>query len=284
MNDLPEWVRDRIPGGTVGRGARQVIEVLDRQPRVASYASTADIARRARVNEATVVRTAQLLGLRGWPALRLEVRSRYLASLSAGQVLSEHLPQSRSPAADAIRQDVHNLESLVRGIDVDEIAAVAEMLTTRRRALVIGSGSFAAPGLQLAHLGQTMGYDIRLQTGGSTALLNEAALLTPDDCLVVLSFWWVPRLIVAAAQVVRDNGGTVVAISDRRFSPLEPLAHRSVIVPSEGASLFPSLTAAMTIVHSVLAEMVSQDESRVRATVERNEARWHEHDLFDFTG
>lgn len=284
MDGVPEWVVDRVPGGSLGRGARRVIEVLDRQPQVASYASTADIARRAGVNEATVVRTAQVLGFRGWPALRLEVRGRYLASLSAGQVLTEHLGHSRSSAADAIRQDLQNMEALVRGLDVEEIEAVAELLTTCRRAVVIGSGSFAAPGLQLAHLGQTMGYDIRLQTGGATAVLNEVGLLTEDDCLVVLSFWWVPRLIVAAATIAHENGCPVVAISDRRSSPLAPLARCTVIAPSEGASLFPSLTAATTVVHAVLADMVSRDESNIRARVERNEAVWREQDLFDVTG
>ena len=283
MDDLPEWVRERVSGVSVGRGARQVIEVLDLHPQIASYASTADVAWRARVNEATVVRTAQLLGFQGWPALRLEVRSRYLASLSAGQVLNEHLAQSRSSAADAIRQDVANLESLIRGVDVAEIGAVAELLTSCRRGVVVGSGTFAAPGVQLSHMAQTMGYDLRLQTGGATALFNEAALLGPDDCLVVMSFWWVPKHVVAAAQIAVDNGCAVVLVSDRRTSPLAPLAKHTLIAPSEGASLFPSLTAPMTIVHCILAEMVSRDEPRVRATVERNERLWRQHDLFDFS-
>jgi len=281
--DLPEWVRDRVAGDSVSVGARRVIEVLDQQPQIASYASTADMARRARVNEATVVRTAQLLGFKGWPALRLEVRSRYLASLSAGQVLSEHLSQSRSSAADAIRQDVANLESLIRGLDPDEIAAVAELLTSCRRGVVLGSGSFAAPGLQLAHLAQTMGYDIRLLSGGATALFNAAALLGEHDCLVVMSFWWVPRHVVAAAEIAHENGCSVILLSDRRTSPLAPLARRTLVAPSEGASLFPSLTAPMAVVHCILAEMVSRDEDRVRATVERNEQMWRKHDLFDFS-
>jgi DNA-binding MurR/RpiR family transcriptional regulator len=281
--DLPEWVQDRVSGGSVSPGARRVIEVLDLQPQIASYASTADMARRAGVNEATVVRTAQLLGFQGWPALRLEVRSRYLASLSAGQVLNEHLAHSRSSAADAIRQDVANLESLIRGMDVEEIAAVAALLTSCRRGVVVGSGSFAAPGLQLAHLAQTMGYDLHLQAGGATALFNDAALLGEDDCLVVMSFWWVPKHVVAAAEIARDNGCSVVLVSDRRTSPVAPLARHTLIAPSEGTSLFPSLTAPMAVVHCILAEMVSRDEDKVRATVERNEQLWRKHDLFDFS-
>lgn len=283
MDDLPDWVRERVPGDSVGRGATQVIEVLELHPQIASYASTSDIAKRARVNEATVVRTAQLLGFRGWPALRLEVRSRYLASLSAGQVLSEHLAQSRSSAADAIRQDVSNLESLIRGVDVEEIAAVAALLISCRRGVVVGSGTFAAPGMQLAHMAQTMGYDFRLQTGGATALFNDAALLGVKDCLVVMSFWWVPKHLVAAAQIAHDNGCAVVVVSDRRTSPLAPLASHTLIAPSEGASLFPSLAAPMTIVHCLLAEIVSRDEQGIRATVERNEQLWRQHDLFDFS-
>ena len=76
MVDLPEWVRDRVAGDSVSVGARRVIEVLDQQPQIASYASTADMARRARVNEATMTHL-EMVGLRAqdadkYPVFRID--------------------------------------------------------------------------------------------------------------------------------------------------------------------------------------------------------------------
>lgn len=280
MTNLPTWVSDRLQGRTLGPGAVRVIETLDLQPQLASYASTAEIAERAGVNIATVVRAAQALGFSGWSQLRQEVRSRYLASLSAVQVLSEHSSPGASRTRDAVRQDISNLESLAGSIEPEQIAAIARRLAEAGKTLVIGTGSFIVPGLQLAHVGQTMGLDIRFGRGGGTTLFNEIGLLGPGDAVVVFSFWWNAREILQAARVASRAGAEIIVISDRRTTPFTELADQTVAVASEGASTFPSLAAALTVVHCLLAEIADQNEDRVRAALARAEAIWRDNNLF----
>ncbi|WP_219417115.1 MurR/RpiR family transcriptional regulator [Pseudonocardia nigra] len=278
MQQVRSWVRELAAGRTVGPAAARVLEIIEVDPRHASYASTAELAERADVNVATVVRLAQQLGFRGWPALRLELRNRYLASLSANQLLTEHEAVD-SPAAEAVRRDIAGLESLARSIDPAQIARVAQLIAGARRTLVVGSGSFAAPGLQLAHLGQTMGHDVRLQTQGGTALINELRRLAAGDCLVVFNLWWLPRQIFDAARVASGRGAHVVVVTDRRG--FADIATEVVVVPSEGVSLFPSLTPAISVTHGVLAELARIDEPATRRAVAEAEALWREFDLFE---
>ncbi|MGH3360068.1 MAG: MurR/RpiR family transcriptional regulator [Nocardioidaceae bacterium] len=280
MTSLPTWARDRLEGRTLGPGATRVIETLDLQPQMASYASTAEIAERSGVNIATVVRTAQALGFSGWSQLRQEVRSKYLASLSAVQVLSAHATPGASRTRDAVRQDISNLEALAASIEPGQIATIARHIGAARTTLVVGSGSFIAPGLQLAHVGQTMGFDIRFGRSGGTSLFNEVGLLTSGDVVFVFSFWWNPREILAAARVAARAGAEIILVSDRRSTPFTELADQTVAVASESASTFPSLAAAMTVVHGVLAELADQNEERVRASLARAEAIWRSNDLF----
>lgn len=277
---LPAWAKERLGGRTPAAGAARVIRALDGDPRMASYASTAAVAQVAEVNVGTVVRTAQLLGFSGWPALRLELRSRFLASLSANEVLTEHLARSETTAREAVRRDVANLQQLDRSFDASRVAAIARLLREARRTVVLGSGSFAAPGLQLAHLAQTMGYDVRLHREGGTALLNTVALLGPDDVLVIFSLWRSPSELVSAARVAHEQRCRIVCVSDREAAELMDVATQSLVVPSEGVSFFPSLAPAMTVVHAVLAEMVNQDEERARAAAGRAESLWDRYGLF----
>ena len=280
MSALPDWARERLDGGRVGPGAARVIEILELQPQLASYASTAEIAERAGVNIATVVRTAQALGFSGWSELRQEIRSRYLASLSAVQVLSEHQVPGASRTRDAVRQDIANLESLANSIDPREVAAIGRAIADAKRTVVIGSGSFVAPGLQLSHVGQTMGLDIRFGRGGGTTLFNEVGLLGEGDVVVAFSFWWLAREVLEAARIAAEAGASVVLLTDRRSTPFTELAEHAVIVASEGASTFPSLTAPMAAVHCILAEIAAYDEDRVRASLARAETIWRDNDLF----
>lgn len=280
MTQLPEWARARPEGHRLGPGATRVVETVELQPQMASYASTAEIAERARVNIATVVRAAQSLGFAGWTELRQEIRSRYLASLSAVQVLGEHQAPSASRTRDAVRQDLANLEALAATLDPRQVAAVAQVVADARRTVVIGSGSFLAPGLQLAHIGQTMGFDVRVARSGGTGLFNDIGLLGAGDVVMAFSFWWLAREILEAARVAAEAGATLVLVTDRRSTPFTEVADHTLVVASEGASTFVSLTAAMSVVHCVLAEVPEYDEDHVRASLSHAEAIWRENDMF----
>ncbi len=281
MTSIHDWIASRSEGAALGRRAAQVVEIIATQPRLAAYASAADLARRAGVNVATVVRAAQGLGYSGWPELRLELRGRYLASLSANQVLTEHDRSVSDPVIDTVQRDMDNLDTLARTLDPEGVRALAAAIHAAQRTLVVGSGTFAAPGLQLAHAAAIMGHDIRLEQHGGTQLVNQLTRLRRGDCLVAFNFWWLPREILHAAQVAWDREATVCVVTDRHTSPLAEVAGQVLMVPSEGASMFPSLTASMSVVGAVLAEMTRLGGEGTRQAVEDTEALWRRLGLFD---
>jgi len=281
---LQDWIRARIRDREPSRGALKVLRALSSHAQEMAYASTAEAADRSGVNVATVVRAAQLLGFSGWPTLRAEARSRYLAGLSASEVLSEHATNADSPVWAAVRGDLRNLQELAQVLDAGQVGRVAQLIHDARTTLVLGSGSFAAPGLQLAHIAQTVGYDVRLHREGGTALLNAASLLQPGDCLVVFRLWRSPREVMDAARVAAERGARVVVVADQSPAEVLAIADELVLVPSEGVSMFPSLTAPVTVVHAVLASLVSLDEERARAASDRAEELWTTFGLFPTAG
>ncbi|MFD8817345.1 MurR/RpiR family transcriptional regulator [Streptomyces sp. NPDC059627] len=141
---IEAWLAGRTARGSLGPQAERVVHVLVRAPQFAGYASAREVAERAGVNVSTVVRTAQQFGFDGWPQLREELRARYLASVSAGE-LSES--PAADPAAQTLRQDAANLAALATPDTLAAIRATARAVRAARRTLVIssGSGGGAAP-------------------------------------------------------------------------------------------------------------------------------------------
>ncbi|WP_017556782.1 MurR/RpiR family transcriptional regulator [Nocardiopsis baichengensis] len=276
---MPDWIEEALAGGRLGRAAERVVRVLRDDPRFASYASTAELAGRAEVNVATVVRAAQQLGFSGWPALRVELRSRYLASLSAGEVLAEHAGTA-DPVREAVRSDREALRTLDRTLEPERVRALAGAVHGARRTLVLGSGTFAAPGLQLSHAAGIMGYDVEMRDVGGTALVSALARMDAGDLVVVCDLWRVPRAIRAAARIAAERSVSTAVITDRRDSPLVEGAEHVIVVPSEGVGMFPSLTAAMAVVHGVLAELTRIGGDRALQAVRRTEHLWEEAELF----
>lgn len=126
-----------------------------------------------------------------------------------------------------------------------------------------------------------MGFDAVLERQSGTQLANLVSRLGAGDCLVVFNFWWQPKEIASAVRLAADNGVIICVITDRRSSAIAELASHLVIVPSEGVSLFPSLTPAASVVHAVLAEIARLGGRATRAAVERTELAWARMDLFD---
>ncbi|WP_047869951.1 MurR/RpiR family transcriptional regulator [Nocardiopsis sp. RV163] len=277
---MADWIEAALGGGRLGRAAERVVRVLRDEPRFASYASTAELAERAGVNVATVVRAAQALGFTGWPALRVELRSRYLASLSAGEVLAEHAGADADPVREAFRADREGLRDLERTLEPARVRALAGAVHRARRTRVVGSGTFAAPGVQLAHAAGIMGYDVeRLELGG-TGLVSALARMGPGDLLLACDLWRLPVALRSAALVARERSVPVAVITDRRDSPLAEGAEHVLLVPSEGVGMFPSLTPVMAVVHAVLAEMARLGGDAVLAAVRDTERLWESTELF----
>ncbi|MFC9085596.1 MurR/RpiR family transcriptional regulator [Nocardiopsis dassonvillei] len=277
---MADWIEAALGGGRLGRAAERVVRVLRDEPRFASYASTAELAERAGVNVATVVRAAQALGFTGWPALRVELRSRYLASLSAGEVLAEHAGSDADPVREAFRADREGLRDLERTLDPARVRALAGAVHGARRTRVVGSGTFAAPGVQLAHAAGIMGYDVERLDLGGTGLVSALARMGPGDLLLACDLWRLPVALRSAARVARERSVPVAVITDRRDSPLVEGAEHVLLVPSEGVGMFPSLTPAMAVVHAVLAEMARLGGDAVLAAVRDTERLWESTELF----
>lgn len=144
--NLLTWLDSLHDGAKVSARQHQVLAILRSQPRLASYGSVGDIARASASNPSTVTRTAQTLGFSGWTDFQYELRSRYLASLSAVEVAAEHASKPHSPGLAAITTDRENLAHLARNVDADAIIAAAAAIAAARRTYIIAAGSYAIPG------------------------------------------------------------------------------------------------------------------------------------------
>ncbi|MFD9891448.1 MurR/RpiR family transcriptional regulator [Amycolatopsis sp. NPDC059027] len=272
------WLRDRLPERGLRPKSAAVLEMLVSQPRRASFGSTAELAQLAGVNVATVTRTAQALGFAGWPALQQELRARYLSSLSAPQVAEEHRGAG-SPGSASLRRDLDSLALLDRRFDEKVIREVAQALAGARRTVVLADGSYAAVGIAFAHNARLAGYDVHAVTAGNAELANVVAKLTAADALVAISFWRLYESTVRAANEAKSRGARVFAITDAASPALADAAEHVLMVPAEGVTFFPSLTAGMALAQAIVAQLAAVDPARTSESVEAAEAMWSRFDL-----
>jgi DNA-binding MurR/RpiR family transcriptional regulator len=267
------WLDGLVPTPGLSPAQARVFSAIREDPRTSSFAELSEIAGRAGVDNSTVVRCAQRLGFRGWPALQQELRARYLATLSTEQTLAEH-PPTTSVLQRAIRHDIANLERAAETVDEEVLAAVVERLASARRILVVGMGSFAGPATVFAHLATTMGYDATFESRGGPHQASAVARLTAEDALVVMNFWRPIRDLVAAAGFAGAAGIPVVVLTDMYQGVLASTADHVLVIPSEGLSFFQSCTAATSVVYALLAGLQEARPERTTAAIRHIHQVW----------
>ncbi|WP_432168509.1 MurR/RpiR family transcriptional regulator [Streptomyces sp. bgisy031] len=274
------WLGDALPAVSLSKAQARVVDIIVRNPQLASYAEIAQIAERADVNNSTVVRAAQTLGYRGWPDLQRELRARYLVHISTEDTLTQH-GEHRSPLHDALTHDIENLRQTLESNSAADTEAAIATLAAARSILVVGVGSFAGPAGVMAHLGSTMGYPVALENRAGVHLATAVNSLGPGDVLVVVNMWRSTKQIIVAADAAHEAGAAVVAITDMRRGRLATsIADHLLIVPSEGISFFQSVTAATSVVYGLLAGMQAAQPERSRAAIRRTQQLWKDLDIY----
>lgn len=271
---LTEWLDGRVQGRKLAARQMQVIGILRSQPRLASYGSVSDIAAVAASNASTVTRTAQTLGFKGWADFQFELRSRFLASLSAVEVAAEHNGHISSPAQAAVSTDRANLAHFERTLDADTIHEIAKAIAGARQTFIVAAGSYAIPGKALEHNAIIAGYNIRLLDADVAALTNAIARLGAEDLVIAISLWRVYDSTMRAVEIAHNLGTPVVSITDSAGSPVAVHAKHRIVVPTEGAGFFPSLTGAVTAVQAIAVELASLDRERSTQNIAASERTW----------
>jgi DNA-binding MurR/RpiR family transcriptional regulator len=72
---------------------------------------------------------------------------------------------------------------------------------------------------------------------------------------------------VLTTRSARSHGVATVAVTDSLFSPLARAAEHALVVPTESASFFQSMTAATSLVYGLLARLYALGGERVRQTI-----------------
>lgn len=280
MLQIDEWLGSMILGRKPSAGINAVLNVVRQDPAAASFMSAHQVAERANVNAATAVRAAQFIGFSGWSAMKAELRHRYLATMTAEKLLDEHGGAAPGPARSTLANDADNLRTLQGTAPEEGISRLAAMIAGAQRTLVIATGSYAAAGYQLAHVGQMIGHDIELHTSPGTGLVNRIRLLQEGDCVLSCNLWRSSKFVPEIVRLCVERGLRIAAIADRQTS-ITDLAEETILVPSEGVSFVPSIVGAVSVVQALLAELAAVDPARTTAALHDIEGMWSALDLVD---
>ncbi|WP_415952317.1 MurR/RpiR family transcriptional regulator [Streptomyces sp. KLOTTS4A1] len=222
---LAAKVRTLAPSMT--RSMQRVAEAVAGDPAGCAALTVTGLAERTGTSEATVVRTARLLGYPGYRDLRLA-----LAGLAA------HQQSGRAPAvtadiavddplADVVAKLAHDeqqtLADTAAALDMTQLGAAVSALAAARRVELYG---VAASGLVAQDLAQKLlriGHIAHAHSDPHLAVTN-AVTLRSGDVAIAITHSGSTGDIIEPLRVAFEHGATTVAVTGRPDSPVTQYA------------------------------------------------------------
>lgn len=213
---LAAKVRTMIPSMT--RSMQRVAETVAQDPAGCAALTVTALAERTGTSEATVVRTARLLGYPGYRDLRLA-----LAGLAAQQAsgaaptvtadISVDDPMSEV-VAKLTQDERQTLTDTAGGLDLNQLEASVSALVTARRIDVYGVGSSSLVAQDMAQKLLRIGLIAHAHADPHLAVTNAVQLRT-GDVAVAITHSGRTVDVIEPLRAAFDHGATTVAITGR---------------------------------------------------------------------
>ena len=193
----------------LGPHRQQLIRAILDNCEETCFLSSRELAKRYDVDAATVVRTVQALGYKGFADFSVDLRQHLMTRITPYTALKAATQESRS-VADHIDHSLDkafdNLNALRAKLDRSRVIELAKLIHRSRRILIVGADFAASLASYFAYGLSGLGLDAEAPVGSEGNLQHKVKVLTAKDLLIAISFGQCLRVTVEAVQQAGKQG------------------------------------------------------------------------------
>lgn len=280
--DVPKVINERFP--SLAPKQQAVARCVLEDPVFTTFASAADLAERAGVDAATVVRTCQALGYTGWRQLQEAVRQGQATRGTFADRVAALF--GREPEVDGLVREgsddgeltgrvfataLNNVSGTFGDLDRDVLHAVVTAIADAGSVLVVGGGVVHGTALFLTSSLQLLGRRATLATTAPDAGPALAAL-GPGDMVIGLSVWRYLRSTTMVLALAREAGMRTVAITDSPLSSAALVTDHALVARTATVGPRLGIAGITTLAEAIVAGVAGADPERAIAATHRADA------------
>jgi DNA-binding MurR/RpiR family transcriptional regulator len=216
------------------------------------FVSVPDLARRAGVSEATVVRFAQRLGYSGFTELKMAVVDVIEQGLEGSEAeLSDDEPTES--VLDAVASlEVNNIRRTVGGLDQEVFGRAARAVAQAEHVYACGVGISSFLVDLLCYALRQIGIRAVALTGRGTSPREPVVLMTEGDLVIGVSLPPYSRQTLDVMEAAAERGVGILAVTDRISAPAARMTDLVLVVKSDNL-MFTNAVAAVGVLANALA-------------------------------
>jgi DNA-binding MurR/RpiR family transcriptional regulator len=259
------------------KAARYVLE----NPNDVGVSTVREIAEAANVKPNTFVRMARQVGFDGYEDFRAPFREAIRNGAVSFPDRARWLQDIRKSGdlgglyADMAEAAIRNIEESFAATTAEAMKAAAEAIWASRQVFTLGVGVNNANARNFTYLASTgMTQFHAIPRPGSTAV-DDLAWADSRDVLIAMSMRPYRSEVVAAIEVAREQGMTIIGLSDSPASPIIRAADHGFVVAVDTPQFFPSSVPTIALLETLLSFVIAVASEEIVERVERFHDRRH---------
>jgi len=256
-----ELIKHKFPD--LSRGQKKVAEFLVNFTEKGSLYTAGQIGKEAGVSETTVIRLAYALGLNGFSDLQELMRKEWLSSAESKEAASKPAAEEKKPFSEWLSP-----------VDEKELSQAADALIKSDQVYIAGFRESHTAAYWLYYKMNQLRNHVLLSfpTG---FLLETLCNLTSESAVVVFSLPRYTKEALEVAQQAKKQGAKVIAITDRRLSPVGQIADITLL-----AGTTEHILSLLALSQIVISSMQKRDEKTAGKRQEHLEKLYAEQGIF----
>lgn len=260
------------------KAARYVLE----NPNDVGVSTVREIAEAANVKPNTFVRMARQVGFEGYEDFRAPFREAIRRGAVSFPDRARWLQDIRKSDdlgglyADMVEGAIRNLEETFGGIDAEALKSAAEAIWNSRQVFTLGVGVNNANARNFTYLASTGMVQFHAIPGPGSTPTDDLAWSDSRDVLIAMSMRPYRSEVVAAIEVAREQGLTIIGLSDSPASPIIRAADHGFVVAVDTPQFFPSSVSTIALLETLLSFVIAVASEEIVERVEKFHDRRHQ--------
>jgi len=184
--------------------------------------------------------------------------------------------------AKVVQSDVEKLRMTLDEMSREQFARAVDAIVSARRIYILGVRSSAALSDFLTFYFNPIFDNVRqIKTTLASEMFEQMLHVGPEDVVIGISFPRYSTRTIRAMEFARDQGATVIALTDSELSPLCENAAICLLAKSDMASFVDSLVAPLSIINALIVAVARKKTKEVTETFGRLERIWDEYQVYE---
>jgi DNA-binding MurR/RpiR family transcriptional regulator len=256
---------------------RRIIQAALENPDETFFLSSRALARRYRVDPATIVRTIQVLGYRQYADFLKDLREHFIQRVTPYRIV-EATAREKGSVADHVRhsleRDLHNLDAVRSGVDSTRVVDLAKRIHRARAVLVVGIDLAASLAWFLAYGLDALGFAAEAPVGSAGILQHKVRSLTKRDLVIAISFGRCLRATIDSVAQAKARGVPTFGITDSDTTPIARSCDAYLLAPISSSTFTGSYVAPMAVLNAVLVACAQLKPKRSLALLRQTEKEY----------